>query len=106
MLFDIVASSRFPNDYCKAVTLLQFFVRLWFKYWSLFCPNYFLISPSFGALKGLYFGIVAFPGYLQLYFDTKKKIVTPKGDSQNSKRLHPYELISNIEQMWKYWYML
>ena len=34
------------------------------------CLSLFLIYPSFGTSGGLYFVIVAFPGYLQLCFQT------------------------------------
>ena len=43
----------------------------WFHMWHLFCPYFFLISPSLGALGRPCFVIVAFPGYLHLGFCTK-----------------------------------
>ena len=52
-------------------------VCLWFQMWCLFCPYLFLISPSFGASEGLCSKILAFPGYLHLYFYTPiKSLVT------------------------------
>ena len=57
----------------KGVKIIQacfrevYFVHLWFHTWHLFWHYLFLISPSFGALGGLCFVIVAFPGYLHLY---------------------------------------
>ena len=47
--------------YCSS----NLFVRLWFYLTIL---SLFLISPSCGAFGRLCFVIVAFPGYLQLYF--------------------------------------
>ena len=38
-----------------------------------------LLSPSFGALGRLCFVIVAFPGYLHLYFYPIEKVATLKG---------------------------
>ena len=43
------------------------FVRLWFHMWRLFCPYLFLIL-SFSLCLRQFFGIVAHPGYIQLYF--------------------------------------
>ena len=40
-----------------------------------------LLSPSFGALGRLCFVIVAFPGYLHLYFYPIEKVATLKGKS-------------------------
>ena len=37
---------------------------------------FFLFSPSFGASGGLYFVIVAFPGYLHLYFFSSNYLQT------------------------------
>ena len=34
-------------------------------------------------------------------FDTEKKVLTPKMGHQYCRRLHKYEFIRNIEQMWK-----
>ena len=49
------------------VLLLHLFVRLLFLYGV--CTAMFFISPCFGALGGLCVVIVAFPGYLHLYFN-------------------------------------
>ena len=51
----------------RAVLLLQFFFVCWSVCWSLSCPYLFLISPSFGTSRGLFFVIVTFPGYVHLY---------------------------------------
>ena len=47
----------------------------------------FLISPSFGASVGLCFVIVAFPGYLHLYFGS----MTEKSDHRRIGRRQPSE---------------
>ena len=58
----------------------SWFVRLWFHMWRLFCHYLFLISPSFGVSGGLCFVIVAFPGYLHLYFSSLLYcLLSPKG---------------------------
>ena len=44
------------------------FVMLPFYMWRLFYQYLFLISPYFGKSRGLYFVIVACPGYLHLLF--------------------------------------
>ena len=44
------------------------FKRLWFHMWRWCCPHLFLIPLSFGALGGLCFVIVIFPGYFHLHF--------------------------------------
>ena len=58
--------------FLQTVPLLQYslFVRLWFHMWRLCCPYFSYFSYTFGAfLPGrLYFVIMAFPGYLHLYF--------------------------------------
>ena len=62
--------SSFPTDpfercfFCSS----SLFVRLWFHARRLFCHYLFLISPSFSSSGRLCFWIVAFPGYLHLYF--------------------------------------
>ena len=63
--------SSFPTDQrlflcCSSLCIADFM-------WHLFCPYLFLISPSLGALEGLCFVIVVFPGYLHLYFWLKNK---------------------------------
>ena len=54
---------------------LQFFFgHLWFHMWRLFCPHLFLLSHSFGTSVGLCFVILAFPGYLHLYYCIKSSV--------------------------------
>ena len=52
-----------------------FFLLLFFFFFFFFFFHYlFLMSPSFDASGRLYFVIVTFPGYLQLYFCEHIKI--------------------------------
>ena len=67
-------SSSSPTDRVKAVPLLQFFVRLCFHLWCLFCPYLFLLSTSFGTM-GTWLLTVAFPGYHRIYFWNKSSLV-------------------------------
>ena len=52
------------------------FVHCGFHMWRLFCLYLIPIYPSFGASERLCFVIVAFPGYLHLYFSFVTPFVT------------------------------
>ena len=61
VVFQLTVPRRF---FCYSSSL---FVRLWFHMW-LWCTYLLPISSFFGASEGLCSVVVAFPGYLHLYF--------------------------------------
>ena len=62
LVFLLICPRRF---FCCSSVLL---VLRWFHVWHLFWPYVFLISPCCSASEKLCFLIVAFTGYLHLYF--------------------------------------
>ena len=45
--------------------------------WHLCGPYLFLISPTFGALGGLCFAIVVFPGYVHFFWGHYLCLISP-----------------------------